>query len=185
MTTAAPATGAETGTPAMTGSVRLQDRPLESAPAAPRLTLHDAGATGGQLDGAWWPRSDVLAYELPGLLAVLTDRVGPIERLSYDMADWAPADRRLDAGGRRVRLDGFRRRTPGGTVHAVGIRHGVLTLLVIPPTTPTETATAMLERAADPSVTLAALRGEPTGGGDGVPTDGRSTGRAPNGPVSP
>ncbi|WP_205849986.1 DUF5994 family protein [Nakamurella flava] len=143
----------------MTGFVRLQEKPSDTSPdAAPRLTLHDPGRTTGQVDGAWWPRSDVLADELPGLLAVLTERIGPVERLSYDLADWSPAERRLLAGGRRVRLDGFRSRTPAATVHAVGTRRDVVTLAVIPPGTPTDTAEAMLRMAADPDVTLAALQ---------------------------
>lgn len=147
----------------MTGSIAATNTPIKLGELEPRLVLHAAGSTTGQVDGAWWPRSNVLAEELPGLLAVLTERIGPVERLSYDMADWAPADRRLSTGGRRVRLDGFRRRAPAGAVHAVGTTREVITLLVIPQATPTAAATAVLDRAADPTVTIGALRAAETG----------------------
>lgn len=162
----------------MTGIVRPQDNLSDASPdAAPRLTLHDPGSTTGQVDGAWWPRSDVLAVELPGLLAVLTERIGPVERLCYDLSDWAPAERRLLTGGRRVRLDGFRSRTPAASVHAVGTRRDVVTLAVIPPGTPTDTATEMLRRAADPEVTFAALQRS-------TPRDGASLPAEPHSPTA-
>lgn len=150
----------------MTGSVRSHDHhdaPAPDASIGTRLSLRADGGPTGDIDGAWWPHSDVLSDEVPGLLAVLTDRIGPVERLSYDLADWASADRRLSAGGRRVRLDGFRRRRPAGTVHAVGTRREVVTLFVIPPATPPEQGAEMLRRAGDPATTLASLHDERSG----------------------
>ena len=39
----------------------------------PRLRLKPKAAMTGHVDGAWWPRSDDLAIELPDLLAVRLD----------------------------------------------------------------------------------------------------------------
>jgi hypothetical protein len=41
-----------------------------------RLTLR--GRLGDKLDGAWWPRTGVLARELPGLVAVLAVPLGHV-----------------------------------------------------------------------------------------------------------
>jgi uncharacterized protein DUF5994 len=50
--------------------------PVVFVTASVRLTLaHDLG---GEIDGAWWPRSDQLAGELPGLVAILTTRLGQV-----------------------------------------------------------------------------------------------------------
>jgi hypothetical protein len=55
----------------------------------PRLRLKPKGSTAGSVDGAWWPHSDDLPVELPDLLAVLSIRLGPIDRVTYNFADWA------------------------------------------------------------------------------------------------
>ncbi len=62
----------------------------------PRLRLKPKAPTTGYVDGAWWPRSDDLAIELPDLLAVLSVRLGDIEA-----GDLQP--RRLGDGADRVR----------------------------------------------------------------------------------
>lgn len=41
-----------------------------------------------QLDGAWWPRSRVLADELPSLLAAWPTDSGYISRVIYTQPDW-------------------------------------------------------------------------------------------------
>src|SRR5512132_2289997 len=75
----------------------------------PRLRLKPKAATTGHVDGAWWPRSDHLAIELPDLLAVLSVRLGAVDRVMFNLAEWASVPRRLTTGGRAVRLDGYRR----------------------------------------------------------------------------
>jgi hypothetical protein len=86
----------------------------------------------GHVDGAWWPHSDDLNAELPDLLAVLSVRLGPIDRVLFDVDEWAKPTPKLFAGGRAVRLDGTPRR-PAGTVEVVGLADGRITLLVVPP----------------------------------------------------
>lgn len=47
----------------------------------PRLRLKPKAPQSGYVDGAWWPHSDDLRSELPDLLAVLSVRLGRIDRV--------------------------------------------------------------------------------------------------------
>ena len=67
----------------------------------PRLRLKPKAPQSGYVDGAWWPRSDDLATELPDLLAVLSVRLGRIDRVMYNLNEWAKASAKLVTGGRR------------------------------------------------------------------------------------
>ena len=78
----------------------------------PRLWLKPKAPHSGYVDGAWWPHSDDLTTELPDLLAVLSVRLGRIDRVLYKLYDWAKAPARLATGGRAVRLDGYRLQPP-------------------------------------------------------------------------
>ena len=69
------------------------------------LTPHPGQAS--LLDGAWWPRSRDLAAELPALLDVVWTASREITRVSYNLAFWDKAPRRLTIEGRSVRLGGF------------------------------------------------------------------------------
>ncbi|OBG73568.1 hypothetical protein A5714_05140 [Mycobacterium sp. E2462] len=61
-------------------------------PANPvRFSL--ARELGGDIDGAWWPRADRIANELPGLIAGLTPRLGEISAISVN---WSPLQRPPD-----------------------------------------------------------------------------------------
>ena len=100
----------------------------------PRLRLKPKTPTTGHVDGAWWPRSDDLAEELPDLLAVLSVRLGPVGRVMYNLAEWAKMPPRLTTGGRAVRLDGYRLQ-PANTLQVQGIGRESVLLLVVPPDT--------------------------------------------------
>ena len=114
-----------------------------------RLEMKPVGSTTGFVDGAWWPYSTDLADEVPALLAAITDRLGSVERVSYNLAGWASAGRRVEAGGIRVRLDGFRTRPPH-TLDVSGVNDHRITLLVIPPTTDQSDARDIMRRASTP-----------------------------------
>jgi hypothetical protein len=116
----------------------------------PRLRLKPKAPHGGYVDGAWWPRSDDLAAELPDLLAVLSVRLGRIDRVMYNLNEWAKASRKLATGGRRVRLDGYLRQ-PTNTVEVLGLNRNRIALLVVPPNTDPDQAHATLMAAATPS----------------------------------
>jgi uncharacterized protein DUF5994 len=97
-----------------------------------RLKLKPKAPATGSVDGAWWPRSRDLSTELPALLTVLAIRLGGVERVSYNLATWDAAPRRLDVNGRRLRLGGFHAQHPH-TVDLIGANGTRLTLLVLPP----------------------------------------------------
>src|SRR3954470_1677821 len=81
----------------------------------PRLRLKPKAPRSGYVDGAWWPRSGDLAVELPDLLAVLSVRLGRIDRVLYNLDEWAKLPTKLNTGGRAVRLDGYQRQ-PSNTI---------------------------------------------------------------------
>jgi hypothetical protein len=126
------------------------------------LRLKPKAPTTGYVDGAWWPHSDNLADELPDLLAVLSVRLGAIERVMYNLAEWAKMPRRLSTGGRSVRLDGYQRQ-PVNTLQVQGIDRRSILLMVVPPDTDPGTAhTAMMTAAAPDN---ASTTGEMLGAG--------------------
>jgi Family of unknown function (DUF5994) len=98
----------------------------------PRLRLKPKAPISGRVDGAWWPRSDDLTKELPDLLAVLSVRLGAIDRVMYNLTEWAKAPRRLLVGGRAVRLDGYSRQ-PANILEVLGVGREKILLLVVPP----------------------------------------------------
>jgi len=86
----------------------------------------------GEVDGAWLSFSDDLDYEAPELVAALTQRLGPVDRVLYRLDEWQKAPRRVHAGGRSVHLDGYRFQP----VHTLGVRTvdgARVVLLVVPP----------------------------------------------------
>jgi hypothetical protein len=101
----------------------------------PRLRLKPkAPDTTGYVDGAWWPHSNDLLTELPDLLAVLSVRLGAIDRVIYNLTEWAPAPKKLWIDRRVVRLAGYFRQ-PVNTVELLGASGKQVVLLVIPPET--------------------------------------------------
>ncbi|MDT5329996.1 MAG: hypothetical protein QOF31_1293, partial [Mycobacterium sp.] len=97
-----------------------------------------------------WPRSDDLTHELPDLLAVLSVRLGRIERVMYNVGEWAKAPAKAMLGERAVRLDGYRRQ-PINTLEVCGVNRGRILLLVVPPDTNADQAHATMMAAAAPN----------------------------------
>lgn len=124
--------------------------PTGSGPIqTPRLRLKPLAPETGIVDGAWWPRSDDLAGELPDLLAVLTVRLGGIERVQYGLNEWKDVPKTVDVAGRTVKLDGYWRQPPG-TIGVLGLTHDALTLLVVPVLMDAEDAHTSMMTAAHP-----------------------------------
>ena len=73
----------------MTPQQALTDVERHNTPPehTPRLRLKPKAPQSGYVDGAWWPRSDDLAAELPDLLAVLSVRLGRIDRVLYNLTN--------------------------------------------------------------------------------------------------
>jgi hypothetical protein len=104
-----------------------------------RLRLKPKAPASGFVDGAWWPRSDDLAAELPDLLSVLSVRLGPIDRVLYKLGEWAKAPAKLAVADRSVRLDGYRHQ-PDHRIEVLGLNRDAIVLLVISPSTSPEDA---------------------------------------------
>jgi hypothetical protein len=117
--------------------------------STPRLRLKPKAPSTGHVDGAWWPHSNDLLMELPDLLAVLSVRLGPIDRVTYNFADWAAAPTKFPTGGDTVRLSGFYQQE-GNTLEVIGINRSKLVLLVVPSRTESEHAHDILMLAATP-----------------------------------
>lgn len=124
----------------------------------PRLRLKPKAPTTGFVDGAWWPHSNDLLTELPDLLAVLSVRLGPIDRVIYNLAEWAPAPGKTVLGNRVVRLAGYRRQ-PVNTIEVSGADRNKIALLVIPAETEPRLAHDAMMAAAtrDDASTIAGL----------------------------
>ena len=116
----------------------------------PRLRLKPKAPVSGHVDGAWWPQTDDLATELPDLLAVLSVRLGTIDRVLYNLAEWAKMPKRLTTGGRAVRMDGYRLQ-PANTLQVMGLGREKILLLVVPPHTDPDVAHEAMMTAAAPS----------------------------------
>jgi Family of unknown function (DUF5994) len=113
----------------------------------PRVRLKPKAHRSGYVDGAWWPRSDDLATELPDLIAVLSLQLRAIDRVTYDLSEWAAAPAELATGGRAVRLDGYHRQPPD-TLEVLDSNDNKIVLLVVPFHTDPDHAHAIVMAAA-------------------------------------
>jgi Family of unknown function (DUF5994) len=116
----------------------------------PRLRLKPKAPVTGYVDGAWWPHSDDLPTELPDLLAVLSVRLGPIDRVIYNLTEWSKAPAKLPTNGRAVRLAGYYRQ-PINTIEVLGLNRNKIVLLVVPAQTDPDLAHDTMMAAAAPS----------------------------------
>jgi Family of unknown function (DUF5994) len=108
-----------------------------------RLRVKSNKAVRDQVDGAWWPRSRDPAAEFPGLVLVMSSWVGPVRRVAYHLDDWDVATRELRVEGWLVSLVGSST-VPVNTVVVDGPDQRRMSLLVVPPDTPGDTARAVL-----------------------------------------
>lgn len=127
-------------------TIRSKHTPPEKTP---RLRLKPKAPTSGYVDGAWWPHSEELPIELPDLLAVLSVRLGPIDRVIYNVGEWAKAPAKLRIGGRIVRLGSYQRQ-PVNTVEVIGLSRSKIVLLVVPSRTDPAHAHDIMMTAAAP-----------------------------------
>jgi len=112
-----------------------------------RLTL--AEESGSLIDGAWWPRSSIIANELPGLVEALDSKLGSIDKIAVN---WSSSERTVDLDdlGHKIRLPG----DPPATqrlMTVIGSRRQA-TILVVPCNTTSSLAVLVLRAAA--SMTL-------------------------------
>lgn len=106
-------------------------------PASPvRLTL--AARLGNKIDGAWWPRTGMIARELTELVSVLDVRLGGIGDIDVN---WSSLQRQHD-----LNWDWWQGIHPH--VMTVGGRDARATLLIVPHRTGTALAVMVLRQAA-------------------------------------
>jgi hypothetical protein len=115
----------------------------------PRLRLKPKAPITGYVDGAWWPHSDNLAAEIPDLLAVLSVRLGRIDRVIYNLAEWTKAPAKLQTDDGLIRLAGYHRQ-PVNTIEVLGLNRNKIVLLVVPPDTDPDRAHEAMMAAAAP-----------------------------------
>lgn len=118
-----------------------------AASPPPRLRLGAAASHGTLLDGGWWPRSADPGLELPGLIAAIEDRRGPVTRLMLGPAGWDSQPRRVGAAGRVVKIGWFPGQ-PARLLTAFCGRTRRVDLLVVPPGTAEADALAAMDLAA-------------------------------------
>lgn len=114
------------------------------SPAA-RITIRRPMSSVGFIDAAWWPQSRDLAAELPALLDALADVSSRVTRVTYMLAAWDIAPRRVVIGRRIVRLGGY----TVGDANTISLwsssgRHRIDVLVVLADTDP-DLAEKMLE----------------------------------------
>ncbi|MEU7054726.1 DUF5994 family protein [Streptomyces sp. NPDC046197] len=104
---------------------------LSSAPA--RLSLTPPASAPGLLDGAWWPRSRDLLWEIPALTDALDARRGRITRVIVNPAHWPVIPRRVPVSGHIVQVGWFAAEQDPNKLILLSYTVGRLDLLVIPP----------------------------------------------------
>jgi Family of unknown function (DUF5994) len=97
---------------------------------APRFRLKPMTHV-GFVDGAWWPHSDDLIVELPGLLADLSMHLGAISCVRYNNTEWTRTPAELVSGGHVIQLDRYDGHAPG-TVEVLDSKGNNVVLLVVP-----------------------------------------------------
>ncbi|WP_328955682.1 DUF5994 family protein [Kitasatospora purpeofusca] len=141
-------------------------------PLLPRLLLEPTMSRDGVFDGAWWPRSNHIAAELPDLITALGAHFGRIVRVGLDISAWDGVPRSVAANGLMIRINWFT-----GSDATISVTRGFqdhFLLLVVPPgTSPVTASSAMAGASATGNHSPAAelLLGRTAVGSDTGPTD--------------
>jgi hypothetical protein len=110
----------------------IRTPPIETDRTA-RISFRQPVDPSGQIDAAWWPRSLDLTQELPELLDLLWTAGREITRVTYNIAAWQPAPRRMTVQNRTVRLGGFATSDPLTVRLSDSWGRERIDLLVVPP----------------------------------------------------
>ncbi|WP_102418638.1 MULTISPECIES: DUF5994 family protein [unclassified Mycobacterium] len=115
-----------------------------------RLQLKPYRSVSEHIDGAWWPRTTNLVDELPGLLASVAERLGPVVMVGYRRNGWQETPPLAEIGGQTVELLAFTSDEPASVI-LIGEDGHHLTLHVIRPDAGEEVARQALEQARMPA----------------------------------
>jgi hypothetical protein len=121
---------------------------VSSPPASPRLLLRPTRARHAMIDAGWWPRSWDPVAELPGLVAALSDRYGPIRQVMLSSGTWQGDFRRLAIGTAVIRVGWFAS-LDAAVLIATTCTGDQLDILVIPPGTAPDAADRAMTAAVD------------------------------------
>ncbi|MFB9451784.1 hypothetical protein Dvina_20155 [Dactylosporangium vinaceum] len=121
----------------------------------PRLALAPGHSPRAVLNGGWWPHSWDPAAELPGLLAEVVERYGPLRRLILNSHTWDPRFDRLVVATGTVQIRWFSSADPA-ELTVITEAGSQINLLIVPPDAPASAARPALDRAADPANALRA-----------------------------
>jgi Family of unknown function (DUF5994) len=121
--------------------IRSRGRSAQGAELpVPRLSLEPTLSRSGMFDGAWWPSTRDAGAELPGLLAVLSSRLGAITQVGLDIDAWDEVPHRLTVNGHIVQVGWSPARDH--TLSVTCRNQDRFLLLVIPPQTVAAAAAA-------------------------------------------
>ncbi|WP_051740496.1 DUF5994 family protein [Kitasatospora sp. MBT66] len=115
---------------------------VPGVPLLPRLLLEPTMSRDGVFDGAWWPRTNHIAAELPDLITALGAHFGRIVRVGLDSSAWDGVPRSVAANGLTIRINWFT-----GSDATISVTRGFqdhFLLLVVPPGTSAATAAAAM-----------------------------------------
>ncbi|HSE69648.1 MAG TPA: DUF5994 family protein [Nocardioidaceae bacterium] len=114
-----------------------------------RLRLSPAAGRGA-LDGAWWPQSRDLETELADLVDHYPVTAGRVVRAVYSRPDWSSTPRRVAVKTGAVKTGSY----PQDDSHRIMLGMSgreIVQLLVVPPDTAPERASAVMRVAATPT----------------------------------
>jgi hypothetical protein len=120
------------------------------APSTSRLVLSPARARRAVVDAGWWPRSWDPLTELPGLVAALSERYGPIGHVMLNSGTWNGTFHRLAVGTGVIRIGWFASLDPAVLI-ATTRTGDQLDVLVVPPETAPEAAEVAMSAAVHPT----------------------------------
>jgi hypothetical protein len=118
---------------------------LPVEPGLLALRLKSEPSREGLFDGAWWPHSRNVHAELPGLVTVLTEHLGHIDRVGLDADAWDGLGEPLFVDGRLIQIDWFP--VGGDTVIITRGELDDFSLLAIPPEASVDEAHAAMTMA--------------------------------------
>ncbi|MCI3928285.1 DUF5994 family protein [Streptomyces sp. AN091965] len=125
-------------------------------PPPARLALCPPSFPPGPVCGAWWPRSDDLAVELPGLIEEFAPEKERVARVAAPRETWSAAPRELRVRGRTVRVARLVSGCDPHTIRLFSHNFRRWDLLVVPPDTAAATAARLMAAASDPANRLTA-----------------------------
>ncbi|WP_172385915.1 DUF5994 family protein [Streptomyces sp. MNP-20] len=130
---------------------RPPTRPQYSTPPPPaRLALRPPSFPPGPVCGAWWPRSNDLEAELPGLAAAFATEKGRVTRITSHRETWSAAPHSLRVPGHTVRAAWLVSGCDPYSIRLFSHNLRRWDLLVIPPDTVDATAARLMTAASDP-----------------------------------